>query len=74
MKLYGTVCLGFLVVFVCDDKQPTTVSDFCSQYKREIRLTNAEIDSLSRESVDQILSKNERFKRLCSQPDQKQMK
>jgi hypothetical protein len=64
VKLYSTVCLGLLVVFFCDDKQPKTVSDFCQQTK-VIKLTAQEIDTLSRQSIDQILAHNQKWKRLC---------
>lgn len=65
MKLYSTVCIGLLIIFVCPDpKQPEVVSDFCGNYKL-IRPTSNEIDTLSRQTVNEILANNEKYKRLC---------
>lgn len=69
MKLYSTVCYGFLVVFLCNTEKPAVVSDFCGQTEVEIKkfraLTDAEIAALQRPRKEAILSLRRKFEKLC---------
>jgi len=69
MKLYSTVCFGFLVVFFCDDR-PTAISDFCQQTKI-IRLDRAELDRMTEESLRQIDRHNSRWKKHCTKAERR---
>ena len=69
MKLYSTVCWGFLVVFMCNAEKPVVVSDFCDQVRGEVAkfraLSDAEIAALQRPRKEAILSLRRKFEKLC---------
>lgn len=69
MKLYSTVCLGFLVVFVCSAPKQDVISDFCKLTAADIvrlqKLTDAEIEALTRPKKEAILSLRRIYKREC---------
>lgn len=69
MKLYSTICWGFLVVFLCNPEKPAVVSDFCQQVAPEIvkfaKLSDAEIAALARPRKEAILSLKRKYARLC---------
>lgn len=69
MRLYSTVCFGLILVFVCPDKQPAVVSDFCKLTAHEVvklaKLSDAEIAALARPRKDAILSLRRKYARLC---------
>lgn len=63
MKLYAsTVCLGLLVVFVCNDKtpKPVVVSEFC-QNTKIIRGSRKDTP----ETLAQIRAENAKIRRHC---------
>lgn len=69
MRLYSTVCFGLILVFVCPNKQPAVVSDFCKQVVSEVhklaKLSDAEIAALARPRKEAILSLRRKYARLC---------
>jgi hypothetical protein len=71
MRLYSsTVCVGLLVVFWCQgDKQPKTVSDFCSiagpQIAKFKALSEEELAALTRPRKEAIASLRRNYKALC---------
>jgi hypothetical protein len=70
VKLYSTVCVGFLLVFVCPDpKQPVVVSDFCGLMKKEVAklksLSDEEINSLQRPRREAIVSIRRKYAKEC---------
>jgi hypothetical protein len=69
VKLYSTICYGFLVIFLCNVEKPTVISDFCQQVAPEIRklskLSEAEIAALARPRKEAIVSLRRKYTRLC---------
>jgi hypothetical protein len=69
MRLYSTVCYGFLVVFLCNTEKPAVVSDFCDQVRGEVTkfrsLSDAEVAALQRPRKEAILSLRRKFEKLC---------
>lgn len=70
MKLYSsTVCIGLLVIFFCNDRQPAVVSDFCKLTGSEVvklaKLSDAEIAALARPRKEAILSLRRKYAKLC---------
>jgi hypothetical protein len=70
MKLYSQVCVGLLVVFVCQTPPPPpVVSDFCQAAGPNIialrGLTDPEIAALTRQRKEAILALRTKYKKLC---------
>lgn len=69
MRLYSTVCLGFLIIFVCETQQPVVTDTSCALIRNEVRklaqLTDAEIAALKRPRKEAILSLRRKYARLC---------
>jgi len=61
MKLYSsTVCLGLLVVFICEPTKPVAVSEFC-----QVAKTIIASKSDTPETLSQVRRENAKFRRLC---------
>lgn len=69
MRLYSTICLGFLVIFVCESQQPAVIDSNCALIRSEVRkfdkLTDAELAALQRPRKEAILSLRRKYAKLC---------
>lgn len=70
MKLYSNICVGLLVIFLCQDNIPKATSDFCQQVRPEIqkfqRLTADELAALQRPRKEAILELRRKYSKLCT--------
>lgn len=69
MRLYSNICVGLLVIFICQPERPAVVSDFCQQVAPEVAklrsLSDAEIAAMARPRKEAILSLRRKYAKLC---------